>query len=258
MGAMAFGGGSAWAMPVTTGTAPFEVDWSCSSTLCATNNQTPPAGVTLTGIAAFSNPVFTTEGSGLVDLSIDVTISNTTAQGSLSTADWQSIRLTSWGFDTDPDAGGGSTSGALVFQNVLLNKTFPGGFMQVDVCLVGGTNCSGGSNGGLAPVGSGASQPSSDAFILNLTGFPTGTTSVDFGTEVAGATELFDVKYQTGLGNGGSFEFQNQPCVTGSSGCGDPPTNAPEPTSMTLLGSGLVLLGWFARRRIALGGTAAA
>jgi PEP-CTERM motif len=68
-----------------------------------------------------------------------------------------------------------------------------------------------------------------------------------------------DVKYQTGLGNGGSFEFQNQPCVTGSSGCGDaPPTNAPEPTSMTLLGSGLALLGWFVRRRGAFGGVATA
>src|SRR6516164_3349793 len=163
MGAMAFGGGSAWAMPVTTGTAPFEVDWSCSSTLCATNNQTPPAGVTLTGIAAFSNPVFTTEGSGLVDLSIDVTISNTTAQGSLSTADWQSIRLTSWGFDTDPDATGVTTSGAAVFQSATLNTNFPS-FMQVDVCVIGGQNCSGGANGGLAPLGSGAQQPGSDTF----------------------------------------------------------------------------------------------
>src|SRR5215472_12290337 len=126
MGAMTFAGGSASAMPVTTGTAPFEVDWSCSSVICATNNATPPAGVTLTGVAAFSNPKFTTEAGGLVDLSIDVTISNTTAKGSLSTSDWQSIRLTSWGFDTVPDAGGASTSGAAVFTSVALDKTFPG------------------------------------------------------------------------------------------------------------------------------------
>lgn len=253
---MAFAAGPGSAMPVTAGTAPFEVDWSCSSAICATSNQPPPAGVTLTGVAAFSNPVFTTEGSGLVDLSISVTISNTTALGSLSTADWQSIRLTSWGFDTVPDATAVTTSGASVFQSVTLDKTFPG-FMKVDVCVIGGQDCSGGANGGLAPLGSGASQPGSDTFTMNLTGFPAGTTSVDFGTETVGATELFDVKYQTGLGNGGSFEFQNQPCITGSTGCGDqpPPTDAPEPTSLVILGSGLVLLGWFTHRRIAFGGS---
>src|SRR6516165_1736810 len=124
--AMAFAAGPVPAMPVTAGTSPFEVDWSCSSAICATSNQTPPAGVTLTGVAAFSNPVFTTEGSGLVDLSISVTISNTTAQGSLSTADWQSIPLTSWGFDTVPDATAVTTSGASVFQSVALDTTFPG------------------------------------------------------------------------------------------------------------------------------------
>jgi hypothetical protein len=38
---------------------------------------------------------------------------------------------------------------------------------------------------------------------------------VDFGTEVVGARNS-----HSGLGNGGNFEFQNRPCVTGSTGCG--------------------------------------
>ena len=249
IGAMTFAGGSASAMPVTAGTAPFEVDWSCSSNLCSSAPGTiPPSGVTLTGSAVFSNPVFTTEAGGAVDLSINVSITNTTQQGSLSTADWQSIRLTSWAFDTLPDATGASTTGATVFQNVALNKNFPG-YMQVDVCLIGGQNCDGGANGGLAPLGSGAVQPGSDAFTLNLTGFLAGTTTVDFGTEVPGGTELFDVKFQT---NFGSFEFQNQPACMGS--C---TSDVPEPTSLALLGSALIMLGVGYRRHGPFGGMAA-
>jgi hypothetical protein len=80
---------------------------------CATNNQTPPVGVTLTGVAAFSSPVFTTEGSGLVDLSLGVTISNTTVQDSRTTTWTSGPRLSAHGTPTAAWV----TGGVFEFQN---------------------------------------------------------------------------------------------------------------------------------------------
>jgi len=78
---------------------------------------------------------------------------------------------------------------------------------------------------------------------------------VDFGTEVVGVRNS-----HSGLGNGGSFEFQNRPCVAGSTSCdrGDQPPTVAEPTSLALLGTGIVPLAWFNRRNFAFGGSATA
>src|SRR5262249_52971290 len=126
-----------------------------------------------------------------------------TPQGSLSTANWQSVRLVSFGFDILAHATGASETGASVFTGVALEST-PAGFRKVDVCSFSGNNCSGGANDGLVPVGSGAT-PTKDAFTMTLTGLPSGTTSFDFGTDVVGGAEFFDVKFQTAFG---SFEFE--------------------------------------------------
>jgi len=78
--------------------------------------------------------------------------------------------------------------------------------------------------------------------------------NVNFGTEVAGARNSY-----RGQDNGGSFEFQNGPFVTGSTGCGrgDQPPTVLEPGSLALLGTGLVLLAWFICRNFAFGDAAA-
>ena len=50
-------------------TQPREADWSCLAGICATNNQNPQVGATLTGDAAFSNSVFTPEGKAVWSIS---------------------------------------------------------------------------------------------------------------------------------------------------------------------------------------------
>ena len=224
--------GPASAMLVSAGAPSFEVDWSCNSNICNSPTNTIPSS-TLSSVATFSN--FSFNGAGTA-LSFHIAIQNNTPQGSFSATDWASVRLVSFGFDTLPDATSVSETGASVFTGIALETNFPG-FQKVDVCAFSGQNCSGGANDGLHPVGSGAT-PTDDAFTMTLSGLPAGTTSVDLGTEFAGGTELFDVRFQTNLG---SFEFQNSACTRGTLGCG--PTDTPEPGTLALLGTFLAVLG---------------
>lgn len=58
----------------------------------------------------------------------------------------------------------------------------------------------------------------------------------------------------------GVSSSRTDPCVAGSTSCdrGDQPPTVAEPTSLALLGTGLVLLAWFNRRNFAFGGSATA
>jgi len=200
-------------------------------------NTTPvgPSGggsTSLTATIEFSNFTFTTNAGGNTVVTFTTAVDNTTQQGTLTNSQWQSIRLTAFGYDVDPTAIAGSDNSSV--YNTFLDTNFPS-FHQVDVCLSSGNkSCAGGANGGLSPSGT-------DTFIETLT-FSGGITSFDFGI---GPNELLSTKWQTGFG---SFETSTTP------GCLDcvptPVIFAPEPGSLGMLGSALIAFtGWMWWRR---------
>jgi hypothetical protein len=121
--------GTASAMVVSAGDPTFNVDWSCSGGGGCNQSAVnlPPSTLSATG--TFSNFAFSNGGT---TFSMQVTLDNTTPQGSLTTAQWQSTRLTAFGLDTVPDATGVSDT-STVYPTAVLESTFPS-FMKVDVC----------------------------------------------------------------------------------------------------------------------------
>jgi hypothetical protein len=156
--------------------------------------------------------------SNWTDQAFKLTVSN--IANSTATTPNINARLVSFGFGLSPDA----TS----FTSIVNGATFAFGFSNfpafqtVDVCAFAGNNCAGGGNGGLSP-----GQTSSDILSMLISGnFADGVTF----SPVA-------VKFQTAVG---SFEFDG----------GTPNTPVPEPASLLLFGSGLVAVGYKARRML--------
>ena len=151
-------------------------------------------------------------GFNTSQLTLTITLNNTSDIGGQG-----GERLTSFGFGIDPNAtsvsfsdtadsgliGAGWASGAL-----------PANVQGVEVCAIGGQNCSGGGNGGIF-------ANTSDTFQIMLGG--------NWGSSVN--IDPIGFKYQTGYG---SFEFPS-----GGGGGG----SLPEPSSIALIGLGLAALG---------------
>ena len=229
---------------------------SCASgvlncNLGSTENFTVDFNATTTGstmaqleaTATFENFVFSNSGT---ELRFDIIFTNTTPQGSLSAANWSSIRATALGFNTEPDATTVTGSANPADFNTYTETNFPS-FMTVDVCESSGPSCPGGASGGLSPVGAtNANAPDHTSTIsLDLTGlsqFTPGTGSIDLGCDVpSGCTpELYDIKFQTAFG---SFEFHNTSTTV---------TPEPEPATLALLGTALAGVGVAVRRRKSL------
>lgn len=94
--------------------------------------------------------MFTLTGATDRSYSFDYTVNNT------SSDPIDASRISIFGFNTDPNISGATSTG--LFDRVATNSNVPSGFGQVDVCFkgAGGPNCSGGGSEGVT-IGNSAS-----------------------------------------------------------------------------------------------------
>jgi hypothetical protein len=154
-------------------------------------------------------------------LTVSVSLSNTSLIGGVG-----GERLTAFGFGIDPNATGATFVDANDAGMIDATLSSIPSLATIEVCAYGGSNCQGGSNGGIF-------AGDSDSFQILLAG--------TWGSSVNIAPIGF--KYQTGYG---SFEF------TSSSSSGTPSssgTTVPEPTTLSLLGASLLGVALMRRRR---------
>lgn len=141
-----------------------------------------------------------------------------------------SSRLTSFGFDVNPDATGVSSTG--FFASANFNNNFPEGFGTVDVCFEADSNgnCTGGS-GGLT-----ANQTGSGTFALTFSSVMNQVTLDDFVTRFQSINPSINGS-SSGIGIGAL------------AGGGGSPITAPEPGTWLMLLTGFGLVGSAMRRR---------
>ena len=179
------------------------------------------AGLTATG--QFTVTSWTTTAT-TTTVKFDILITNTS-----NASIWQSSVVTAIGFDTDPNATGGSSTG--VFGKFVTGGSFPtGAGFSVEYCASGNkNNCNGPGN---TPLNVGQSGTAS----VTMT-FAGNISSLDFSN--------FGIRWQ----NLNSAQLG----ISNDSGIGvevnTPPI--PEPTSMAVFGLGSLLVGVTLRRRAA-------
>lgn len=179
-------------------------------------------GTTINGLTA--QTTFTLTAINGNDYVFGYSLTNTTSSPLDS-------RVSSFGFNTNPDITGASSTGA--FSYTTLSSNYPNGIGTIDVCFKDAAtgSCAGGGSGGVTTGGTGS-----------------GTFTLSFSQPVA-ALDLgaFYVRYQsiTGAGNVSSASGQGTLTSTGSTSGG----TVPEPGMVGLLGSALIATAFLRRRR---------
>jgi PEP-CTERM motif len=147
-------------------------------------------------------------------------------------------RISSFGFNTNPDITGATSTGA--FSYTTLDSSYPNGIGAIDVCFKDAKtgSCSGGGSGGLT-----AGQTGTGSFSLTFSQPITSLTLSDF-----------YVRYQSITGAGNITSASGAGTLTGSSSTSGGSTSTggtdvPEPGMLGLLGISLLGLGLARRRR---------
>ena len=219
------------------GTTSFTIKWKLPA---GTANSGSTPNPDLTAEALFD--VTTFNGT---TLAFDITIKNTTVlpPGSFNN------NVLSFGFNIDPNATGvsvndvaGGSLAATTWEGALA-ENFPA-FQTIDVCVWAANGCTGGN------VNLGLAAGATDKLTLTLTGdfnAPSGSSNKyfamlsDFPLKFQGSWGSFEIP---GGGNGGGG------CTT-PGGCGGGGGGVPEPTTLALLGLGMVALRVNQRRQTA-------
>lgn len=142
-----------------------------------------------------------------------------------------SSRLTSFGFDVDPNVSSASSTG--YFASANLNNNYPAGVGTIDVCFEADSNgnCTGG------PLGLNANQTGTGTFALTFSQVMASVSLDSFVTRFQSINPTINGS-SSGVGIGS---------VISSSGGGNPIV-APEPATWMMLISGFLLIGGVMRR----------
>ena len=162
--------------------------------------------------------------------SIDGTSYNFDSSVTNTTSNPVDSRISSFGFDTNPDISGATSTGT--YANALLGGQVPSPFNTVDVCFkAGGSNSCSGSGGVLD------GQTGSGTLTLSFASAPSSLTLSDFFVRYQSITGAGNVTSATGAGT-----------IT-SSGGSTGGTPVPEPGMIGLFGISLIGLALMRRRQ---------